>query len=674
MRYLNHGVWIFFGILASPYLLASEPVSQIFSKASDLGVQMPAENDVMLKVLANDPQWRKLLHYEKKLFSLREKSLADGPDFFLAADGSRDALAELKQTLHEFNLGDQSLKKIGPLRLNPLCAFAARREFLEKKFSVKFQNIVCKELTEFLEMGDPSSVAMVFSTAFANNPPSMLGHTFLRFHRAQSSSDLLDMSVSYAARTSEENGMLFAYLGLTGGYPGAFSFLPYYLKVAEYSQSENRDLWEYELNFSKSETLFLLKHIWEVYVSTWFDYYFFDENCSSMLMALLDVVHPEWKLSPDLFYTLPHETVQKLTSVRRSQGEAEIIRHVKFRPSLRKQALTSLATLSRAEQKVALNLAQIEGSGDSLDTKFTVEKPSADVLISSLGILRFKGKEKTKAYAKLLSQLAVTPVRKPAMIHNDRTQALAQADLSAPHFAHAPRRLGIGTGILSPPNNSERLFFRMTAHSMTHDLLNLDEGWAELSHMEFPSITLGFYPSQKNDSAKVLVENIELLRIKSLFPFNALEKKISWGVRAHYTTIKDLPESFSCAFCHVLSAEGGAGVTAFRGEGWVPSPWVLGLAQMNLGSSLPNTVNFGPVIELGALWTLGRSAKILVEFQNGFLFPRPFLFSRLNTGLSVMPLPNFDFRILGSVGFAGKSNPYDGASQHEISLTSNIFL
>src|SRR5207247_7522605 len=95
-----------------------------------------------------------------------------------------------------------------------------------------------------------------------------------------------------------------------GGYPGTFSILPYYLKVREYSDMENRDLWEYELELAPPELERVLLHLWEL-LPAYYQYYFFDENCSYHLLGLLQVARPELELpAPFRWWALPVDTVR----------------------------------------------------------------------------------------------------------------------------------------------------------------------------------------------------------------------------------------------------------------------------------------------------------------------------------------------------------------------------
>ena len=60
-------------------------------------------------------------------------------------------------------------------------------------------------------------------------------------------------TVHFAADYRGEQGAFFALKGLTGYYRGYFALLPYYEKVTQYSDIENRDIWEYELAFEPEQ-------------------------------------------------------------------------------------------------------------------------------------------------------------------------------------------------------------------------------------------------------------------------------------------------------------------------------------------------------------------------------------------------------------------------------------
>jgi hypothetical protein len=76
-------------------------------------------------------------------------------------------------------------------------------------------------------------VTLVFPTAYLNQPSSMFGHTFLRIDRngQDDRSRLHSYAINYGAVTGNDGGVMFAFKGLMGGYPGTVSIMPYYKKV-----------------------------------------------------------------------------------------------------------------------------------------------------------------------------------------------------------------------------------------------------------------------------------------------------------------------------------------------------------------------------------------------------------------------------------------------------------
>ena len=121
----------------------------------------------------------------------------------------------------------------------------------------------------------------------------------------------MNFAVNYAALVDleNENSIKYVFMGIFGGYIGKFSLNRYYLKIAEYNEIENRDIWEYELNLKPEEIKKLYLHLWELQ-STYFNYFYFKENCSYHLLSLLEIARPELNLQDDYyFWATPAETI-----------------------------------------------------------------------------------------------------------------------------------------------------------------------------------------------------------------------------------------------------------------------------------------------------------------------------------------------------------------------------
>jgi hypothetical protein len=239
-------------------------------------------------------------------------SQVDSPSFFNSPSGKKDPRAELEATLRSFFAeaaeGDD----------HPQCRFAARRAWLDAELGFDAQRIARRECPRFREWRtaiDASQLTLVFASAYVDNPGSMYGHTLLRVDAAgqDERTRLLAYTINFAAGTDETSGFLYVLKGLFGGYPGVFSMLPYYLKVREYSDLENRDLWEYQLDLGGEEIERVLAHAWEL-LPIHFDYFFFDENCAYHLLGLLQVARADLELTAQFpLWALPVDTVRVLT-------------------------------------------------------------------------------------------------------------------------------------------------------------------------------------------------------------------------------------------------------------------------------------------------------------------------------------------------------------------------
>jgi hypothetical protein len=339
--------------------------------------------------LSNQRQWHVLLHYSPRFFSNQVRSLVDDEKFFFHPEGKVNPQAELAATLVSFfntSVDDNESAQ---------CLFPARFKWLLQQLNIdttKLPERYCDQLEHWLDTLSVSSITLVFPVAYLNNPASMFGHSFLRLDSTtqKSSSDLLAWTVNYAANTELERGIQFAFKGLFGGYPGKFSLAPYYNRVQEYGDLENRDIWEYELNFSDQEINAMLLHLWEL-LAIHFDYFFIDENCSFQLLSLLEAARPELKLS-EIFRldAIPADTVRAVIAI------PGLLRQVKFRPSRRTVLLHRADKLNPQLQILAKEIAQDDITLQSLDELNLTHQHQAQLLELSFDYLSYLDAEKLR--------------------------------------------------------------------------------------------------------------------------------------------------------------------------------------------------------------------------------------------------------------------------------------
>ena len=265
---------------------------------------------------AYSPEWLALGHYRPQ-GSRQYESTIDSDNFFLAPDGKINPESELAATRALFDSKDEKR-----------CLFPGRYLYL-KKYSLTTADFPkCKEFEQFQKDLQPSGVTLLFTDAYMNNPSSLFGHTLLRIDTARKGTQLLAHGANYGAFTEGmENSVLFAMLGLTGGYYGGFTVKPYYDVINTYNNIENRDIWELNLDLTPEELDLFVAHLWEVGHAQ-SRYYFFTRNCSYMLMETLDAVRPSLKLA-DAFpvQTIPLDTIKAVYS------RPGLVKSINYRPS-----------------------------------------------------------------------------------------------------------------------------------------------------------------------------------------------------------------------------------------------------------------------------------------------------------------------------------------------------
>lgn len=561
-------------------------------------------SDTLLETLSKSSYWLRLGHYEKRFLG-GYRSRVEGSDFFFSPEGRTNPYFEMKATLDAFS----KKMEVGYLKQHPQCAFPERYRFLKEKLKLQIEDVPCPKLKEYLEKLNPDSATLVFSSAYPHNPGSMFGHTFLKINSKSKDlkkQDLLDWGISYAAQVAEdENGLAFVVLGLTGGYRGEFSLLPYYSKVNEYVKNESRDVWEYELNLTPEDTLRMVKNIWEVETNGFFSYYFLDENCSYQLLAFLEVAKPEWKLTNFPIYVIPGETVKKVADIEGA------IRNVKYRPSLQKKMTRNYENLSPSQKEIFQRL--ISYQTEPSDT------PDARVLDSVSEYLLYVKKKRESDLNEKESALFRAALLKRSTLGKPPTEFPAPESLqdsSRPDLAHDTYRIALSSGFESRPTYfpKTQVFQDVQFKFAFHDLLNSDLGYTPFSQVDFPALTIRYYERSRH----FRLENLHILSVVSLSPLQPLDKHPSWTMRLEVVSPKDL----TCDHCQLAHFDigGGASLGFLKGRGIFYS---MGIAQVEAGNSLRLGYRFIPKWQMGTLINFFESYKIQLQASwNWDLFQR----------------------------------------------------
>ena len=201
------------------------------------------------------------------------------------------------------------------------CRFPARVLFLKAHVDPTIPFEPCQAVKEWYGTLAARTVSVLFASQYTGNPASRFGHTFLHFAKGtpygQRRLAAADPIVSYAAKTGEVSALSYAWNGIFGGFKGTYSVSTLAEIRDEYANMEDRNLWDYELNFTVDEVDRLIYHLYELR-NSWSWYWFTMENCSFQLAAALEAARPNLDvLGRFRFYFLPLDSCSELRTQSR---------------------------------------------------------------------------------------------------------------------------------------------------------------------------------------------------------------------------------------------------------------------------------------------------------------------------------------------------------------------
>lgn len=473
-------------------------------------------NDLILKATENGlwkkKEWLNLIHY--KSAGDGYVSQVDDERFFYAKEGKYSSHQELIATIKQLFIATEDNNQ------QTQCRFIARTEWLSSQLNIQksqLPEVDCSEYREWYTQAHGDRVTLIFPAYHLNSPSSMFGHTLLRLDKSGiPNSEWISFAVNFGADTSSnDNSFVYAYQGLVGGYPGLFITEPYFKKIQEYNHIEHRDIWEYRLNLTPSETDRMIKHLWELKTVN-FDYYFFDENCSYRLLELIEIARPGIELTDEFKLTaIPVDTVRAIEN-------AQLIEAVKFRPSQVSEIQYMLTQLPEPHRDLVLQLSK------DISVSKTVE------------FTRLNATEKKKIAAlsyKYLRYQNATEARKPEIVK--RSYQLLEllnsypAEInvktsvpvpSAPEKGHKSKRWSIGVGEALNHQYID-LGFKMSFH----DLKDNQSGF-----LQGAQINMGNIKFRIEEEDGLQLNQFDIVDIFSLTPRNNFFSPLSWKVKTGF--------------------------------------------------------------------------------------------------------------------------------------------
>ena len=200
--------------------------------------------------------------------------------------------------MQQLRLYLQTLTKQQSIRLrtpaiNAVERFPARAAWLIERLDIDRSNLprqTSSKVQEILTTLQPRSMNIVFPDAYLSSPASAFGHSLITL---QGSNDnrLNDLAINYAAVTGSSGGLNYVARGITGGFSGKYSYMPYHQKMSQYAHGDQRNQWIYRLRLDHDEIVRVVQHLVEL-TDIASDYYFFDENCAFNILYLIEVGRP----------------------------------------------------------------------------------------------------------------------------------------------------------------------------------------------------------------------------------------------------------------------------------------------------------------------------------------------------------------------------------------------
>lgn len=490
--------------------------------------------------LSSDPEWRKILFYQRKYFSDR-RGMVDGSAFYLSSEGKYNLNKEMIATINAFFSATQGNN-------SAQCKFPRRLKWLKSKLDddkIQFPTVPCERFENWLTMVNPKGVVFVFSSFYINNPSSMFGHTFLRIEGSNHA--LTDYGVNFAANTDTNNMLVYTYKGVTGGFEGRFSVLPYYLKVQEYNNSESRDLWEYELNLDQDQIDNMMRSLWEVGDNR-IDYYYIDENCSYVLLALLDTTDTKFNFTDQFFsFVNPPDTLRVVTRY------PDLVKKTIFRPSAQRRFRARYQVLNSSERDFFTEVADERIKPD--DLTHHVSKESAAAILTAVSEYidyreHIAGTADSKKY----------PVfRKQVFNARARLQVVSPPlDIKVTDEDHPENGVfGSRMGLFYSYSSATQSAVDYEIRPVLHDLQSPAIGYSQESQIEFLNTSVRY----ETPSKMLYLKRLSLLKVRSTPALYAPFFPISWAFETTMEQDDDCQKSFFDATCRRYFLGGGSGLS-----------------------------------------------------------------------------------------------------------------
>lgn len=227
--------------------------------------------------LHTHPTWKAILHVKDKS-PINKQSSA-----FLSSDNfSLERELQLTiQTLFE--------------NKHSRCRFPARLSFIKEKLQLPnsvFPMNECVEYNKFLKKVPNTKTFLVYASENVKSASSMLGHIMLRMDGINDEGIAVSHGITFFTEIQGFNVPSILLDSLVLGKKGYFQVAPYSEFVKNYQQTEQRNIWEYELSLTAKQKQLIQDITWEL-GSRDLSYFFHTYNCATVTQLLVASALPE---------------------------------------------------------------------------------------------------------------------------------------------------------------------------------------------------------------------------------------------------------------------------------------------------------------------------------------------------------------------------------------------
>ena len=457
--------------------------------------------------LHQEKYWLILLHYQQNL-TRKNSSTVENGQFFLAPNGKYNPQEELEFSITALLNPDKSLADS-----HFICKYPARTKWLKEKLAISenlIPKIQCSSFNQYQKNLSAQKISLALASENINNLTTMMGHLFLKIEGKNQQNITKKHALSYYANLNPNNNIKFLFGTIFGGAPGVFILEPYQDKVKEYQEKEKRSVWEFDLTMSQEQIDRILLHIWELKGAN-ISYNFIHHNCGNALLFVLLTGNYDFAKNNQIF-DAPLDIIKNL-------DENGFINNVKIDPESSYRYKMAEYSLAKQDRKI------IEKFIKTKDIKYLKTSENENTKATNVNVARIaldsllnNSKIKYQEYLMLNKEINEIPV-------NSNVETIYKINNPLTKSKSSQVNLSFQKG---GGDNGDVL--NIGFYPVYNDIFSDNQGYFN----EFTLQILNFSSGYNLSKSRFRIENIDIIKIKSIIDYNKINKGLSGNFRINF--------------------------------------------------------------------------------------------------------------------------------------------